>query len=123
VCLGQERRWPTASAPTALLSRHGRCGFFHLSLTICSRVDEGSGWPLDFGGTVATWSGTLGSGCWRLLQPANRGWGMGAAPGRLGEWSSGVGGGLAGGGLGMAGWPMVRGVVWAGLFAYELGRD
>jgi hypothetical protein len=86
-------------------------------------VDEGSGWPLDFGGTVATWSGTLGSGCWRLLQPANRGWGMGAAPGRLGEWSSGVGGGLAGGGLGMAGWPMVRGVVWAGLFAYELGRD
>jgi hypothetical protein len=26
------------------------------------------------------------------------------------EW---VGGGLAGGGLGMAGWPRVRGVVWA----------
>jgi hypothetical protein len=73
---------------------------------------------------VAAWSGTLGSGCWRLLRPANRGWGMGATPRRLGEWPSGVGGGLAGGSLGMAGWPRVRGVVWAGIWfrlpLYEL---
>jgi hypothetical protein len=40
--------------------------------------------------------------------------------------ASGVGGGLAGGGLGMAGWPRVRGVVWAGigfrLFSRPLDR-
>ena len=51
---------------------------------------------------------------------------MGVAPRRLGEWPSGVGGGLAGGGLGMAEWPRVRGVVWAGigfrLFSRSLDR-
>lgn len=58
----------------------------------------------------------------------SRGWGMGAVLGRLGEWPSGGGwrpGGVAGGGLGVAGWPRVtvRGVVWAGLFAYQVGRN
>jgi hypothetical protein len=50
---------------------------------------------------------------------------MGAMLARLGEWPSGGGwrpGGVAGGGLGVAGWPRVR-AVWAGLFAYQVGRN
>jgi hypothetical protein len=50
---------------------------------------------------------------------------MGAMLARLGEWPSGGGGGRGGGGgggLGVAGWPRVR-AVWAGLFAYQVGRN
>jgi hypothetical protein len=78
---------------------------------------------------VTWWRRGLGSGCWRLLRPADRGLGAGAwAVPCLAAWGSGrVGGGwrpggVAGGGLGVAGWPRVR-LMWAGLFAYQVGRN